>query len=227
MLTHRKDSSGKHEGGLETVDGEVASHASVPSPMRAPPGPWWANIKVMGLDPSPELLAISMGEPRAKQLIGLPCAPAMPACYHATMPAGGCTLPDAGSTFTPLPSPVYFVQGILGLSRLALSFFYKDDLHLDPAQAGVLMGIGIIPWMIKPIYGFISDSIPLFGYRRRSYLFVCGLLGEREGSGRGVEAEVCKCGPPFPYEGHQSTSTPLHRLLPPHSPPACHHLSLS
>jgi hypothetical protein len=29
---------------------------------------------------------------------------------------------------------VYFVQGILGLARLAVSFFLKDDLHLDPAE---------------------------------------------------------------------------------------------
>lgn len=29
---------------------------------------------------------------------------------------------------------VYFVQGILGLSRLALSFFFKDDLGIEPAQ---------------------------------------------------------------------------------------------
>lgn len=29
---------------------------------------------------------------------------------------------------------VYFVQGILGLSRLATSFFFKDDLHIDPAE---------------------------------------------------------------------------------------------
>lgn len=29
---------------------------------------------------------------------------------------------------------VYFVQGILGLSRLALSFFFKDDLGVEPAQ---------------------------------------------------------------------------------------------
>jgi folate/biopterin transporter len=35
----------------------------------------------------------------------------------------------------------------------------------------------MLPWMIKPIYGFVSDSIPLFGYRRRSYLAVSGLLG--------------------------------------------------
>ena len=31
---------------------------------------------------------------------------------------------------------VYFVQGVLGLSRLAVSFYLKDDLHLDPAEVG-------------------------------------------------------------------------------------------
>eukprot|EP00210_Caulerpa_lentillifera_P000872 g843.t1 len=39
-----------------------------------------------------------------------------------------------------------------------------------------LEGFGNIPWVVKPIYGFASDSIPLFGYRRRSYLILCGLL---------------------------------------------------
>lgn len=29
---------------------------------------------------------------------------------------------------------VYFVQGVLGLSRLAVSFYLKDDLHLNPAE---------------------------------------------------------------------------------------------
>jgi hypothetical protein len=31
---------------------------------------------------------------------------------------------------------VYFVQGILGLSRLAVSFFFKDELHIEPAEVG-------------------------------------------------------------------------------------------
>lgn len=29
---------------------------------------------------------------------------------------------------------VYFVQGVLGLARLAVSFYLKDDLRLDPAE---------------------------------------------------------------------------------------------
>ncbi|KAK9073852.1 hypothetical protein SSX86_006446 [Deinandra increscens subsp. villosa] len=98
-------------------------------------------------------------------------------------------------------SMVYFVQGVLGLARLAVSFYFKDDLHLDPAESiciastvrgkarhkptrkrctketAVISGFSALPWLIKPLYGFISDSVPLFGYRRRSYLVLSGLLG--------------------------------------------------
>lgn len=72
---------------------------------------------------------------------------------------------------------VYFVQGILGLARLAVSFFLKDDLALEPAQMGALVGIAALPWVIKPVFGFLSDGLPLFGYRRRPYLILSGLLG--------------------------------------------------
>ncbi|KAK8332388.1 hypothetical protein V6Z12_A10G135900 [Gossypium hirsutum] len=72
---------------------------------------------------------------------------------------------------------VYFVQGALGLSRLAVSFYLKDDLHLDPAETALISGFSSLPWLVKPVYGFISDSFPLFGYRRRSYLVLSGLLG--------------------------------------------------
>ncbi|XP_028773513.1 folate-biopterin transporter 1, chloroplastic isoform X3 [Neltuma alba] len=72
---------------------------------------------------------------------------------------------------------VYFVQGVLGLARLAVNFYLKDDLHLDPAETAVITGFSSLPWLIKPLYGFISDSVPLFGYRRRSYLVLSGLLG--------------------------------------------------
>lgn len=72
---------------------------------------------------------------------------------------------------------VYFVQGILGLARLAVSFFLKDNIGLSPAEVGVLTGISSIPWIIKPVFGFISDGIPILGYRRRPYLILSGFLG--------------------------------------------------
>lgn len=72
---------------------------------------------------------------------------------------------------------IYFVQGILTLSRLAVSFFLKDELLLGPVQMSTIMGICTIPWMIKPLYGFISDSLPLFGYHRKPYIVISGILG--------------------------------------------------
>lgn len=72
---------------------------------------------------------------------------------------------------------VYFVQGILGLARLAISFFLKDELGLAPAQMSVLLGFAALPWMVKPLFGFISDGVPILGYRRRPYLILSGLLG--------------------------------------------------
>ncbi|MEY2859072.1 MAG: hypothetical protein RLZZ74_3385, partial [Cyanobacteriota bacterium] len=72
---------------------------------------------------------------------------------------------------------VYFVQGILGLARLAVSFFLKDDLGLSPAEVAALTGITALPWVIKPLFGFISDGLPILGYRRRPYLILSGLLG--------------------------------------------------
>jgi folate/biopterin transporter len=72
---------------------------------------------------------------------------------------------------------VYFVQGILGLARLAISFFLKDDLGLTPAEVSAMLGVAALPWMVKPLFGFVSDGLPIFGYRRRPYLILSGLLG--------------------------------------------------
>lgn len=61
---------------------------------------------------------------------------------------------------------VYLVQGALGLARLATTFFFKDELHLAPAEAAALSGLFTLPWVFKPLYGFVSDGLPIFGYRR-------------------------------------------------------------
>ncbi|MFQ3614294.1 MAG: folate/biopterin family MFS transporter, partial [Cyanobacteriota bacterium] len=72
---------------------------------------------------------------------------------------------------------VYFVQGAVGLARLATSFYLKDSLGLSPAQVAALTGIAVIPWTLKPLYGLLSDTLPIVGYRRKPYLVLSGLLG--------------------------------------------------
>lgn len=72
---------------------------------------------------------------------------------------------------------VYFIAGATSLAGVATTFYYKDDLHLSIQQVQFLASIGIIPWSIKPLYGFLSDVQPVFGLRRKPYLFLSGLLG--------------------------------------------------
>lgn len=57
---------------------------------------------------------------------------------------------------------VYFVQGVLGLSRLAVSFYLKDDLHLDPAE--------VCKHCIYSSVGCHGDLLPF--YARFSFLDV-------------------------------------------------------
>lgn len=44
---------------------------------------------------------------------------------------------------------IYFVEGALGLARLAQTFFLKDELHLGPAELSALTGLFTLPWTIK------------------------------------------------------------------------------
>lgn len=72
---------------------------------------------------------------------------------------------------------IYFVEGALGLARLAQTYLLKDELALGPAELSALSGVFTLPWTIKPLYGFLSDGFPLFGFQRKSYLVAAGILG--------------------------------------------------
>ncbi|KAF1328482.1 Folate-biopterin transporter, partial [Globisporangium splendens] len=68
---------------------------------------------------------------------------------------------------------VYFTQGIRStLCSLGTSYYLNETLALPPAQSEALRGTAAIPWIIKPIYGMLSDSIPIWGTRRKSYLLI-------------------------------------------------------
>jgi MFS family permease len=67
---------------------------------------------------------------------------------------------------------VYFAQGMWYLPNLSITFFLKDTLGLSAAQTATFFSITVIPWLIKPLYGLISDFVPLFGRRRKSYFLL-------------------------------------------------------
>jgi len=71
---------------------------------------------------------------------------------------------------------VYFNQGMAALITLTTATLFKDHYKLDPGKVQVLLSIISAPWTIKIVYGWISDNIPIFGSRRKSYIIICSIL---------------------------------------------------
>lgn len=70
---------------------------------------------------------------------------------------------------------VYFVQGALGITGIALPLFLRS-LKWSVAEITTLASIAAVPWVLKIGYGLLSDTLPFFGYRRKSYLILCSII---------------------------------------------------
>ncbi|KAI9914536.1 hypothetical protein PsorP6_007844 [Peronosclerospora sorghi] len=82
-----------------------------------------------------------------------------------------------GTSFLVLICVVNSVQGFTSFTILAVNYFFKEHLHLEPTHSQVLQLVVKLPWRIKPVYGILSDSLPLFGYHRKSYMMICSIVG--------------------------------------------------
>lgn len=70
-----------------------------------------------------------------------------------------------------LAACVYFVQGALGISGIALPLYLRK-LGWSVTKITAVTSAAALPWVFKIIYGFVSDSFPLWGHRRKSYLIL-------------------------------------------------------
>ncbi|MFZ0237880.1 MAG: MFS transporter, partial [Xanthobacteraceae bacterium] len=73
---------------------------------------------------------------------------------------------------------VYVVEGlgqIVGLISQPLNYYLKEVHGWSPLQVTAFVTLFNLPWIIKPIYGLVSDFLPLFGYRRKSYLIIANI----------------------------------------------------
>lgn len=71
---------------------------------------------------------------------------------------------------------VYFVQGALSLTAVAMPIFLRDALGLSIPQMTALLAIASTPWVIKPLYGLVSDYYPIRGLRRKPYLLIASII---------------------------------------------------
>jgi predicted MFS family arabinose efflux permease len=76
---------------------------------------------------------------------------------------------------------VYFAQGMWYLPNQTITVFFKDQ-GFRPSDVANFFLVTTVPWMIKPVYGLVSDFVPMFGRRRKSYFVLSTVLAATTGA---------------------------------------------
>jgi MFS family permease len=83
-----------------------------------------------------------------------------------------------------LDAAIVIVAGVLAtslaqpqiLAGIPLENLLKNELHVDRAANAAFFFWASLAWYFKPLVGVFSDSFPVFGSRRKSYLLISTLL---------------------------------------------------
>jgi MFS family permease len=70
---------------------------------------------------------------------------------------------------------LYFIQGVGDPTSGLIAQPVRSLLRTwgeSPGTIGLFMGLLALPWSLKLLFGLLSDFVPLFGSRRRSYLLL-------------------------------------------------------
>lgn len=69
-------------------------------------------------------------------------------------------------------------QGFSGsFFKVVSDYYWKDVQKLQPSAVQLFIGLYYIPWLMKPIWGLLTDVFPVKGYRRRPYFVLAGVVG--------------------------------------------------
>ena len=58
---------------------------------------------------------------------------------------------------------------------LAAQDLFKAYYHLEPGHVQSLTAYISLPFSLKIVIGLISDSVPIFGSRRKAYILMAGM----------------------------------------------------
>ncbi|KAF3339151.1 putative folate-biopterin transporter 6 [Carex littledalei] len=83
------------------------------------------------------------------------------------------------------PSFIFGVFLVYGLSqgftgsffRVVSDYYWKDVQKVQPSAVQMFSGFYYIPWLMKPVWGVLTDAFPVYGYRRRPYFVFAGIIG--------------------------------------------------
>ena len=71
---------------------------------------------------------------------------------------------------------IAFSVGLSTMIDLPIQLFAKDILKIQPALMSQLIAFISVAWIIKPIFGLLTDLYPIYGYRRKVYIFICSFV---------------------------------------------------
>ena len=62
------------------------------------------------------------------------------------------------------------------MELICVQYIFREDLKISPSEMAFYFVIIISPQPVKFIYGLISDNLQIFGFNRKPYIFIFGLL---------------------------------------------------
>lgn len=70
----------------------------------------------------------------------------------------------------------YLNTGMKAMTTLAFLDLFRSQYKLEPTETQSLTAMMTLSWTPKLFYGIISDTFPICGTRKKSYIIVMGLL---------------------------------------------------
>ncbi|KAL6650979.1 hypothetical protein ACP70R_009904 [Stipagrostis hirtigluma subsp. patula] len=63
------------------------------------------------------------------------------------------------------------------VGNVAAGYYWKDVQRVQPSAAQFYQGVTDAPWVVKPLWGLLTDVVPVAGFRRRPYFLLAGVIG--------------------------------------------------
>jgi len=71
----------------------------------------------------------------------------------------------------------HVLKGFVMSLTLSSNDYLLKEFHLTGPHLQLYKAIISLPWALKPLVGILSDSVPIFGYRKAPYILIATVLG--------------------------------------------------
>jgi MFS family permease len=68
------------------------------------------------------------------------------------------------------------IAQVKAVGLLPLQIHLKEQMGLSATMVAAFLSLGTMAWNIKPLFGLVADSVPLFGTQRRHWLILSSIL---------------------------------------------------